>query len=402
MDKLFIEDLPISGKKVLMRVDFNVPLDSDQQVTDPTRIEAALPSIRYVLEKGGSLILMSHLGRPNDVFLPEFSLKPVKRVLERVLDRPVTMAPDCLGEEVREIVDAMQPGAVVLLENLRFHRAETHPQEAPDFAKQLAALGELYVNEAFGCSHRKHSSIYTITQYFPGKAAAGYLMKKEVDFLRKILQEPKRPFYALVGGSKVSTKMGVLKSLAQKADALFIGGGMAYTFLHAQGISVGRSILEIDQIPTAKEIMALCKKLYLPIDVKVVKELSEDAAYKELEVKGGIPDDLKGVDIGSATIALFSKELAKAKTIFWNGPVGVFEFTPFAEGTNALARAIASSKAMSVVGGGDSIAAIKKAGVQREITHISTGGGATMLFIEQGTLPGIEALSEKEVSGYLS
>ncbi|MCP5469616.1 MAG: phosphoglycerate kinase [Chlamydiales bacterium] len=390
MTKLFIEDLPLKDKKVLVRVDFNVPLDQDLNVTDPTRIEAALPTIRYILDQGGIPILMSHFGRPKAEYLPELSLAPCARVLSKLLNRTVTMAPDCIGEEVEDLVDALKPGSLLLLENLRFHRAEKHPEEGLEFAQALAKLGDLYVNDAFGCCHRAHTSITALPALFPDRAAAGYLLKKEIESLDKLLKEPERPLVAIIGGAKISSKIGVLKALCERVDTLLIGGGMAYTFLKAQNIGIGNSLCENEHLETAKEIMAKAKKLLLPVDLVVVQEFSEDAPSK---IVATIPPGYEGVDIGPKTVELFCSEIRKAKSILWNGPVGVFEFEPFAKGTFALARAVAESGAQSVVGGGDSIAALKKSGMEKKISHISTGGGATLEYIELGTLPGIEALT---------
>jgi len=402
MTKLFIEDLPLKGKKVLMRVDFNVPLDGDQRITDTTRIEAALPSIQYVLKQGGSLILMSHLGRPHHSPEPELSLLPVAKMLEGLLNQPVKMPKDCIGREVKMKVDNLKPGEVLLLENLRFHRAEEYPEEAPDFAKELASYGDFYVNDAFGTAHRKHSSTYTIAQYFPGKAAAGYLMEKEIRFLGEVLKNPQRPFCALIGGAKISSKIGVIKSLLKRVDSLLIGGGMAFTFLKAKGMEIGNSICERDLIPLAKEILNLCEKsqvkIQLPVDFIAAKKCSDDAEARTVDATQGIPDGFEGLDIGQKTIDLFSKAISQAKTLLWNGPVGVFEFERFAKGTFAIAKAVADSSATSIVGGGDSVAAINQSGFQEKITHISTGGGATLEYIEFGTLPGIEALSDKSAA----
>lgn len=395
MTKLFIEDLPLKNKRVLVRVDFNVPLDQNRCVTDPTRIEATLPTIRYILQQGGMPILMSHLGRPKGAYSPELSLAPCVRVLASSLNKVVMMAPDCIGEEVEDLVESMQSGSILLLENLRFHRAEKYPAEAPEFAKKLASYADFYVNDAFGSSHRDHSSVTAVPKLFPGKAAAGYLLMKEISYLDKLLKNPKRPFYALIGGAKVSSKIGVLESLAEKADCLLIGGGMCYTFLKARGIPIGRSLCEDDQLDIAKKIMAKAKKIIFPIDFKVVEEFSEDAPSKVTTIEEGIPPNYQGVDLGPRSIELFCDTISQAGSILWNGPVGVFEFEPFAEGTLAIARALGSIHAESVVGGGDSIAALKKFGMEKNISHISTGGGATLEYLEKGTLVGIEALSEK-------
>jgi phosphoglycerate kinase len=399
MEKLFIEDLPIQGKKILLRADFNVPLDSDMNVIDATRIEACLPSMRYILDKGGSLILMSHLGRPRNERNPALSLKPIAKELSKILEKEVQMAPDCIGHQVKELVDNMQSGDVLLLENLRFYRAEEHPEEDSQFAKELASFGNFYVNDAFGTAHRKHSSTYAICNYFPGRAAAGYLMEKEIRFLSQILMHPERPFYAIIGGAKISTKIGILKSLIKKVDGILIGGGMAFTFLKARGISIGESLHEDDLLPVAKELMDSCdeKKILflLPRDFLIAREISQDAETSIVEAEKGIPKGYYGADIGPQSIDFFASYLLKAKTILWNGPLGVFECENFAGGTYSVAEILARSQATTVIGGGDSISAVKAAGFSSRMTHLSTGGGATLEFIEQGTLPGIEALSSK-------
>ncbi len=396
MPKLFIEDLPIRGKKVLVRVDFNVPLDSDLNVVDTTRIEAALPSIRYILNQGGILILMSHLGRPRNEPNPELSLAPVAKMLSVLLEKPVQIASDCVGNSVKEKIDSLLQGEILLLENLRFHRAEMHPDEDPEFAKELASFADLYVNDAFGSAHRKHSSTYTIARYFPNGAAAGYLLEKEIHFLGEILSNPKRPFYALIGGAKISTKIGVMKSLLKIVDRLLIGGGMSYTFLKAKGLKIGDSIYEEELLPLAKEMMeAYREKLMFPVDILAAKECSDDALTRVVSVEEGIPDGYQGLDIGPKTIELFSKTLQNGGTVLWNGPLGVYEFESFAKGTYALAQTVAAIPAATIVGGGDLIAALKDTGMIEKITHVSTGGGATLEYLEFGTLPAIEALSEK-------
>lgn len=397
MKKLSIEDLQVKDHKVLMRVDFNVPLDGDRNVADTTRILAALPSIEYVLNQGGSLILMSHLGRPRNEPKPELSLKPIAMVLETLLGKKVTMASDCIGEEVQQIAANLQPGEVLLLENLRFHRGETHPEEDPEFAKQLAHLGDLYVNDAFGTAHRKHSSTYFITHHFPGKAAAGFLLEKEIHFLGEILSSPTRPFLALLGGAKISTKIGVIKTLLKKVDRLLIGGGLAYSFLKAKGIEIGDSLIEEDLLPLAKDLLRQAGgKIILPQDALVASECSEDARAKLIDFnEGGIPSGFQGLDIGPKTIDQFCQAFEEAKTLLWNGPVGVYEFDRFAKGTNSLAKHLGKLNLTSIAGGGDLIAALNQANVASQITHISTGGGATLEYLEYETLPGIEGLSDK-------
>lgn len=395
-EKLSLKDLDVKGKKVLMRVDFNVPLDKGS-ITDDTRIKASLPSINYVLDHGGSVILMSHLGRPKGKKNPEFSLAPCAKRLSELLHRNVIMAPDCIGPETEKLAQNLKSGEVLLLENLRFHEAEEHPEKDSSFAKKLAKLGDLYVNDAFGTAHRAHSSTVEITKYFPGKSAMGFLLEKEIRYLGQALLNPKRPFYAIIGGAKISTKIGVLKSLTQIVDALFIGGGMAYTFLKAQNIPIGDSIHEDEFLPQALEILKICHekgiKFFLPEDYVVANQYSSDAKTQIVPKEQGIPPGYQGMDIGPKTIALFTKEIPNAKTILWNGPLGVFEFDQFAKGTESIAKALASSSATTIVGGGDSIAALNKLGLADKMSHLSTGGGASLEFIEFGTLPGIEALS---------
>lgn len=398
MAKLFIEELEIKGKKILMRVDFNVPLDGDGNIIDATRIEAALPSIKYVLKQGGALILMSHLGRPKEEFDPSLSLKICAVELSRMLKQEVKMAPDCIGSKVKEMVDKLKMGEILLLENLRFHRAEEYPDEDPNFAKTLASYGDAFVNDAFGTAHRKHSSTYTIARYFPEKAAAGYLMEKEIRFLSEALNNPKRPFYALIGGAKVSSKIGVLKALLNKVDGLIIGGGMSYTFLKAQNFEIGDSLLEEDLVSLAKEILIKAKEkkvqLLLPIDAIIADKCDSQAKTEIADVATGIPKGYQGLDIGPKTISLFSNALNKAQTIIWNGPVGVYELDPFANGSIAMAKTIANTNATTIVAGGDSVALLNSTGLEDKITHISTGGGATLEYIELGSLPGIDALSD--------
>ncbi len=398
MKKLSLADLSLKNQKVLMRVDFNVPLDKEGKVADETRIVASLPSIRYVSSHGGALILMSHLGRPKDRRVDALSLKPCVDCLSRLLGQKVFFASDCVGSEAEKMAKALKPGEVLLLENLRFHRAEEHPEEDENFVRQLASLGDIYVDDAFGTAHRAHASTVSIAKYFPGKAAAGFLMEKEINFLGETLANPKRPFCALLGGSKVSTKCGVIEALMKKADIVLIGGGMTYTFLKAQGIPIGNSIHEDDFLDKARELLVLSGKngyarLLLPQDIVVADALNENADTRMIKCSQGIPDGYEGVDIGPNTFDLYAAELRKAATVLWNGPVGVFEIPLFAKGTNALAHLMAGLSAITIVGGGDSIAAMQAAGVADKITHLSTGGGASLEYIEFGTLPGIEALS---------
>ncbi|EFB41017.1 hypothetical protein pah_c161o023 [Parachlamydia acanthamoebae str. Hall's coccus] len=398
MSKLSLSQLPIKGKKVLVRVDFNVPLDREQKITDDTRIRASLPTIQYILDSGGAVILMSHLGRPKGKSSAEFSLKPCATRLSELLNHPVIMAPDCIGNETHQLAANLQPGQILLLENLRFHLGEEHPEKEPSFTQQLASLGDVYVNDAFGTAHRAHASTAEITRYFPGKAAAGFLLEKEVKYLNSSLVQPTRPFYAIIGGAKISTKIGVLESLLQKADAILIGGGMAYTFLKAQGLAIGDSIHEDEFLDKAKQLLALSQsgraKIILPQDLVIADSLSKDAVVQIIPTEQGIPSSFQGVDIGPQTIQNFTTILQDAATIFWNGPLGVFEIEPFSKGTYAIAHVLAESSATTIVGGGDSIAALQSAGLAEKITHLSTGGGASLEYIEFGTLPGIEALSD--------
>ena len=389
MAKLSIRDLDLKNKTVFIRVDFNVPLASGgQEITSDKRIRASLPTIRYALEQGAGVILASHLGRPKGKPNPEMSLKPVAARLSELLGKPVKMAPDCIGPDVAALRPA--PGEVLLLENLRYHAKEE--KNDPEFSKQLAALADLYVNDAFGSAHRAHASTVGVIQFMP-KAAAGLLMDKELEWLGKATTNPARPCIAILGGAKVSDKIEVIQNLLKFADELLIGGAMAYTFMRAQGKTTGRSLVEEDKIDLAKALLASSgAKLKLPVDHVVVSELKESAPFDVVE---NIPDDKLGVDIGPKTIAAFEAAIAAAKTIIWNGPMGVFEKPPFDKGTVALAKAVAGSGAVSVVGGGDSEKAIKSAGVSDKITHISTGGGASLEYLSGIELPGVAALTDK-------
>ncbi|MBA3957001.1 MAG: phosphoglycerate kinase [Parachlamydiaceae bacterium] len=397
---LSITDLPLKNKRVLMRVDFNVPLDKQGNITDDTRIRASLPSIRYALEQGASVILMSHLGRPKDNKSTEFSLLPCAKRLEQLLTRPINMAPDCVGSEVEILARQLKPGQILMLENLRFHRGEEHPEEDPTFTSQLAKLGDVYVNDAFGTAHRSHASTAKIANFFPNESAAGLLLQKEIQFLGQALLHPKKPFYAIIGGAKISTKLGVLKALVHKADLILIGGGMTYTFLKAQGIAIGDSIHEDSHLEEAKEILALSKELNVPLlfpeDLVVANRIDNNAEIRIINASEGIPSGFQGVDIGPRTIQLFSRSIQDAGTLFWNGPMGVFEIPAFANGTNAIAHAVANLSAITIVGGGESVAAVEASGEAQKINHISTGGGAALEYIEFGTLPGIEALTIKK------
>jgi 3-phosphoglycerate kinase len=394
--KLTLKNLNLSSKKALIRVDFNVPLNHGQ-MTDDMRIRASLPTIQYVLKQGGSVILMSHLGRPKGKPVAEFSLAPCAERLAALLQQPVQMAPDCIGPEVEKMVDQLQPGQVLLLENLRFHSAEEKPEEDPRFTSALAQLGDVYINDAFGSAHRSHASTTQIASFFPGQAAMGFLMEKEIEYLGSVLTNPQRPFYAILGGAKISTKFKVIEALMKQADALLIGGAMAYTFFKAQGIEMGDSLVENDFIMTAQQLLhpatqSHCQ-LILPLDIVITRAIDSQADTHVVESQQGIPLNFQGVDIGPKTIKKYQEELQKARTVFWNGPLGVFEQKPFDQGTTAIAHTLAKLSATTIVGGGDSIAAIEQAGESAHISHLSTGGGASLEFIEQGQLPGIEALS---------
>ena len=396
-DKLFIEDLNVTGKRVLLRVDFNVPLDENQNITNDKRIVASLPTINYLSDQGARVILMSHLGRPKGEKKPEFSLKPVADDLKRRLGEKVLFIDDCIGGKVEAAVAGLQDGEILLLENLRFYKGET--KNDPDFAKKLAYLADMYVNDAFGTAHRAHASTEGVTQYFD-QCAAGYLIKKELDFLGKALENPEHPFAAILGGAKISGKIDVITNLIGNVDTLIIGGGMAYTFYKAQGLEIGKSLLEEDKIPVADQILKDAEikgtKLLLPVDCVCGVEFSNDTESKTV-AKDAIPADMQGLDIGPESIKLFAEELASAKTIIWNGPMGVFEFDNFATGTNKIAEVLAECTdrgATTIIGGGDSASAIAKAGLSSRMSHISTGGGASLEFLEGKTLPGIEALTD--------
>lgn len=391
MNKKTVKDLDVQGKKVLVRVDFNVPLDDQQNITDDRRIVSALPTIRYLLNHGAAVILMSHLGRPKGQVQPEYSLGPVATRLSEMLAQPVRMVPDCVGPDVQAAVAAMNPGDVVLLENLRFHNEET--KNEPEFARQLASLADLYVNDAFGTAHRAHASTEGVTHYLP--AAAGFLMEKELDFLGKAVEAPKHPFVAILGGAKISDKIGVIDNLLGKVDKLIIGGGMANTFLKAQGYAVADSLVEDDSLESARTLLKQGQnKLILPVDVVVADGFANDAQKQVVKIDA-VPAGWRILDIGPDTVKLFSDLLTTAKTVVWNGPMGVFEFPEFARGTFALAHTLANIQAVTIIGGGDSAAAIEQAGLADRITHISTGGGASLEFLEGKTLPGVAALADR-------
>jgi phosphoglycerate kinase len=389
MPKLSIRDLDLKGKRVFMRVDFNVPLaPGGQEITSDKRIRAALPTIRYALEQGAALVLASHLGRPKGKPNPEMSLKPVAQRLSELLGMPVAMAPDCIGEEVEKMLP--KPGEILLLENLRFHPEEE--KNDPEFSRKLARLGDVYVNDAFGTAHRAHASTVGIIDYLK-PAAAGLLMEKELEYLEKCTQNPERPCVGILGGAKVSDKIEVIENLLKFADRLLIGGAMAYTFLKSQGKPVGKSLVEDDKLDLAKGLLEKAgDRILLPVDHVVVEVLEENAPS---EVVTEIPEGMMGVDIGPATREAYAAVLKTAKTIIWNGPMGVFEKKPFDAGTVAVAKAVAESGALSVVGGGDSEKAVKAAGVADKISHISTGGGASLEYLAGLTLPGVAALTDK-------
>ena len=394
MNKKTVKDIDLKGKKVLVRCDFNVPMDESRNITDNTRIVAALPTIKYLLEQNCAIILCSHLGRPKGEFKPEFSLKPVAKELSRLLDKEIIMAEDVIGEDAKTKAANLQKGQIMLLENVRFHKEET--DNDPEFAKQLASMAEIYVSDAFGAVHRAHASTCGVAAYLP--AVAGFLIEKELKFLGKAVSNPERPFVAILGGAKVSDKIGVIDSLLEKVDVLMIGGGMAYTFFKSMGYEVGKSICELDKLDLAKQAMEKAKqrgvKLMLPVDTKVGKEYKEDTESKTVKYTE-IPADWEGFDIGEETIKMFSEELKKAKTVVWNGPLGLFEFPQFAVGTNSIAKVLSEIDATTIIGGGDSAAAVKKAGLEDKMTHISTGGGASLEFLEGKKLPGIECLLDK-------
>jgi phosphoglycerate kinase len=412
MAKKTVADIDVKGKKVLMRVDFNVPLDANQNITSDSRIVAALPTIKNILDKGGSVILMSHLGRPDGEKKMEFSMAPVAKKLGELLGKNVIFANDCIGDDVKKKAAGLKPGDVMLLENVRFYKAEEikdkNAKEDPalrkakdDFAKQIAELGDVYVDDAFGTAHRDNASMYTVPDMMKGKdRVIGFLVEKELKFLDDALNNPKKPFVAILGGAKVSDKLKVIENLMKKVDKIIIGGAMAYTFFKAKGLSVGKSLCENEFVDKAKELMATAQKggceLVLPIDTVISQEIKAGAANKV--VAGNIPDDWQGVDIGPESIKLFVQKLQGAKTVVWNGPMGVFEIPPFDIGTKAVADAVAKATdagAISVIGGGDSASAIKKMGLSKRVSHVSTGGGASLEFMEGKKFKCLEILDEK-------
>ena len=394
MSKKTVKDIDLKDKKVLVRCDFNVPMDENKKITDNTRIVAAIPTIKYLLENNCAIILCSHLGRPKGEFKPEYSLAPVAEELAKLLGKEVIMAKDVIGEDAKQKAANLKQGLIMLLENVRFHKEET--DNSPEFAKELASMAQIYVNDAFGTAHRAHSSTAGVAAYLP--AVSGFLIEKELKFLGNAINNPQRPFVAILGGAKVSDKIGVIDSLLDKVDTLMIGGGMAYTFFKAQGYEVGNSICELDKLDLAKQAMEKAKekgvKLMLPVDTKIGKEFKPDTESKTVAWTE-IPEGWEGFDIGEKTIKMFVDELQTAKTVVWNGPLGLFEFDQFAIGTNEIAKALSKIDATTIIGGGDSAAAVEKAGLADKMTHISTGGGASLEFLEGKKLPGIECLLDK-------
>lgn len=396
MNKLTIDSVELKDKKVLVRVDFNVPLDENMNVTDDNRIVESLPTIKKIIAEGGKAILMSHLGRPKGKVNPKYSLKPVAEKLSGLLGQPVKFAPDCIGDAVKAMADGLKPGEVLLLENLRFHAEEE--ANDPAFAEKLAAVADLYVNDAFGSAHRAHASTEGVTK-FVKTAVSGYLMKKELDYLGGALGNPVRPYCAILGGAKISGKIDVINNILDKVDTLIIGGGMAYTFFKAMGHEIGTSLLEAEKIDLAKELLEKVKdkglNFLLPVDVRVTAEFSDDSPAEVVAIDK-MPADKMGLDIGPETVKLFSQAVKNSKTVVWNGPMGVFEFDNYATGTNAIAEALVEATAegsITVVGGGDSAAAIAKAGLKDKVTHVSTGGGASLEFLEGKVLPGVDVLN---------
>ena len=394
MEKKSIKDISVSNKKVFIRVDYNVPMDKEGNITEDTRIRATLPTLQYLLDQDAAIIIASHLGRPKGVVVPELSLVPVAKRLSALLGKEIAVAPDCVGPAVEQMAHQLHPGQILMLENLRFHKAEE--KNDPVFSKQLASLADIAVNDAFGVSHRAHASVEGITKFLP--TVAGLLMEKEIIFLGQTVANPVHPFVAIIGGAKVSDKIGVIENLLKKVDTLIIGGGMANTFLAAEGYNIGKSLLEADKVDLARTLIKTAQqggvKLLLPTDVVIADKFAADAQHKVVAVNA-IDKEWMALDIGPKTGAVYAAALKDAKTVVWNGPMGVFEMDAFANGTETVAKAVAASGATSIVGGGDSIAALEKTGLSDKITHISTGGGASLEFLEGKVLPGIAALADK-------
>ena len=398
MNKLLLRDLDVSGKRVLMRVDFNVPIQ-DGIVKDDTRIVAALPSINHVLDNGGSLVLISHCGRPKGMKNFDYTLKPAAKKLNELIKAEVILAPDVIGDEVRLLVDNLKHGQILLLENVRFYKEEEgkgcSTEEQDKFAKELASYGDVYVSDAFGTAHRAHASMVGVTKYIE-LCAAGFLLEKEIEYLGKVLAQPEKPFVAIIGGAKISGKIDVVINLMDKCDAILIGGGMAYTFFVSQGKKIGDSLVEEDKVELAGSILKQAEekgvKLFLPVDNVIADEFSNDANTEIIE--GDIEDGWMSLDIGPKTIALYQDEISKAKTVVWNGPMGCFEMDSFANGTNAICEVVADTDCISIIGGGDSVSAVKNSGVSDKMSHVSTGGGASLEFMEGKELPGITALTD--------
>ncbi|MGE4273080.1 MAG: phosphoglycerate kinase [Desulfitobacterium sp.] len=394
MVKKGLKDIEVKGKRVFVRVDFNVPIDDHGNITDDTRILAALPTIHYLIAEGAKIILASHLGRPKGKVDPKYSLAPVAQRLSELLNQPVAVAPDCIGPEVEKEVAQLKEGEVLLLENVRFHAAEE--KNDPEFVTSLANLADVFVNDAFGTAHRAHASTEGIAHRIPG--VAGFLLQREIESISLAMEGAERPFVAIIGGAKVSDKIGVIENLLSKVDVLIIGGGMANTFLKAQGYGMGKSLVEADKLPLAQEILAKAQerqvKLLLPQDVVVAKEFKDDAPYRIISIKD-ITEDEMALDIGPESARVFSDTIIEAKTIVWNGPMGVFEMDNFARGTERVAQAVAKCQGMTIVGGGDSVAAVEKMGVADQMSHISTGGGASLKLLEGKTLPGVAALQDR-------
>ena len=397
--KTFFEDLNFRGQRVLTRVDFNVPLDAKQRVTDNNRVRQALSTIRRIVEQGGRAVLMSHLGRPGGEQVPELSLRPVAEELSRLLGTSVTLAPDCVGAEVEAQVQALQDGEVLLLENLRYHKAET--KNDPEFCRQLAKLGDVYVNDAFGTAHRAHASTAGVVKFLP-IAALGYLIRKELDFLGGLLENPRQPYVAVLGGAKISDKLKVIENLMERVQALVIGGGMANTFLAAQGFALGDSLVDDELLDLAAGLVEQARnrgvQLHLPTDGVLAQALKADVETKTVALPDGVPEGWKLLDIGPQTLAAYKSVVQNAKTVFWNGPLGVFEILPFAAGTVGVAQALAQATAggaVTVVGGGDSAAAVQQSGLAEHVSHISTGGGASLEFLEGRELPGVTVIPDR-------